>query len=795
MNPDLGSTSVESTLQELHAYAKLLFLRNGRQFEDKTPYREVEDERFLDQSGNDSDSSKNVSFGDHDVDLLRREFLDRLSETVSSTKGGRHVVASRMFYWPDKVKVFVAINSGFAEGDALSKFLGKLCTSLKDIATAPDSHTEQHMDALWDMLLHHQSSRLNTAMVNLRQLMKDLPHLLPQRSSSKRSDHGAIPDIDGVVLDFQHCLKLLAELLFSDGHSDLERHSSLVSLSHILYRTCPAENFQDLGRVGDKLNLEIGFLGRLQTSFRTLCTAARQLPGFDDLSLIPVARLKTPKKSSSQEWSLVQTFQALKLQLNDTSIDKLMQLSNSKAKWTKNKLVTDFSRLKSPTWEVHAEIQLIFYIISYPGEVANGKQFDYIGCSSWTLPPRNILGRDKQHALLGAEMKVVSWMRKELIGSTITSADYLYQDACDNEIPSDPQVRQDYWFDRCQNKNEESHLFGLFLGLIINHPNPVTREELHQWRSDSGGNPYLVAKIIEKFEEIPKNSLGPYFPWFLRHRTRFELPTGHHSVPRPPSPMIQARNMEDRARKYLAPEDQYKDVQDLRPFAKMHCFCFYSMVLENAHPPPLNRGHCYWFDFGFVVCNDQHEERKLGSLYNKILFGSKSLADYRQSLGSSTLDQWINMKASTCSFDEFWQAWERGKLMAIFNKYWSELTAKNPKGYLQHAESGLLARLRIFLEAQTPRPSIWKLRHFLALEDVSVESAAPEIASAARDYGISERLDTRTTMDLKSLYTQLLQTVEPLEIHGERTKGDLVQFSEQHMDEINPRIRKLLQGL
>lgn len=138
METDTARISAES-LKELHAFAKLLFLRNGRQFEDKTSYQEFEGEASPDESGSDGVSSKNILLGDLDVDHLRRDFLDRLSEVVSSTKGGRHVVASHMFYWPDKVKVFIAINLGFAEGDTLSKFLDNLCTALKAIAAAPGS--------------------------------------------------------------------------------------------------------------------------------------------------------------------------------------------------------------------------------------------------------------------------------------------------------------------------------------------------------------------------------------------------------------------------------------------------------------------------------------------------------------------------------------------------------------------------------------------------------------------------------------------------------------------------------
>lgn len=139
METDEGQTSAESALRELHAYTKLLFLRSGRQFEDRTPHRELESEVFPDKSGHDGDSSKNTPLGNLDMDCLRQEFLDRLSEAVSSTKNGRYVVASHMFYRPDKAKVFVAINTGFAQGDAVYKFLGDLCTILKAIAAAAGS--------------------------------------------------------------------------------------------------------------------------------------------------------------------------------------------------------------------------------------------------------------------------------------------------------------------------------------------------------------------------------------------------------------------------------------------------------------------------------------------------------------------------------------------------------------------------------------------------------------------------------------------------------------------------------
>lgn len=473
MEPDTGQTPAESALKELHAYAKLLFLRSGRQIADKSSYRELEGQASPDDSGNDGDSWKNISFGNLDVDQLRREFLDRLSEALSSTKGGRHVVASYMYYWPDKAKVFVAINSGASPGDALSEFLGNLCTNLKHIAAAPgspsfkgcvtcswmtllirgltDSLTLNHTDVLWNTLLRHQSSRLKDVIAELRQIMKSFQHLLPEHSPSDSTSHDVLPYTDGVVLDLEDCLKLLTKWLFGDGGSGVERHDSLVNLSHFLYRNFPVEHFQALGKAGNRLHKEIGFLGRLKSSFRVLVAAARQVPGFDDLSLIPVVGLKTRKKPMSQQWSLAKTFDALDIELSDVAVEKVMGPPGSKARWTKNKLLNDYARLKSPTWEVHAEIQLIIFVLSHPEKVSNGKRFDYIGCSkyscvlcykflhffhalktrgchgklydrSWTIPMGEGLGENEEHMLSVALTNVVSWMRQELNARRMSSA-------------------------------------------------------------------------------------------------------------------------------------------------------------------------------------------------------------------------------------------------------------------------------------------------------------------------------------------------------------------------------------
>lgn len=145
-----------------------------------------------------------------------------------------------------------------------------------------------------------------------------------------------------------------------------------------------------------------------------------------------------------------------------------------------------------------------------------------------------------------------------------------------------------------------------------------------------------------------------------------------------------------------------------------------------------------------------------------------------------------------CSFDEFWKAWERGTLTTMLNKCWRDLPIETSLMLAKHDD--LLIRLRVFLEAKTPRPSIWRLRYFLAIENVCVESAASGIAGAARDYRFSEQLDTRTTMELRDFYVQLFKKAQPLAIHRKRMEGSLVQFAGDLVD-MTSRVKKVLYSL
>ncbi len=77
-------------------------------------------------------------------------------------------------------------------------------------------------------------------------------------------------------------------------------------------------------------------------------------------------------------------------------------------------------------------------------------------------------------------------------------------------IPNHPQTREEYGFNRVH-PEEEGKLVGLYTGLI--HYLGISPDELHEWKKKG----IFVAKIKEKYEELPESNRGLYYPWFLRN--------------------------------------------------------------------------------------------------------------------------------------------------------------------------------------------------------------------------------------------------------------------------------------
>lgn len=199
--------------------------------------------------------------------------------------------------------------------------------------------------------------------------------------------------------------------------------------------------------------------------------------------------------------------------------------------------------------------------------------------------------------------------------------------------------------------------------------------------------------------------------------------------------------------------------------------------------PPSNVQVDVWFDFGFVVCSNEHEERRFGGLYNQILAGDK----FR--LG---VEYPGRPSSPTCPFNEFWRVWENGSLMHIFDKYLPPIG-----GGFDDIFRPEVPYLKEFLSypGKEKRPSVWKLKHFLALENVNLLTTTWEIAEAAMEYGFNPTLNTKTTMDLRAFYSKLLSATSPIEVDKAKNGRKLHELAVREVGEVEEHVLQILRGV
>lgn len=356
---------------------------------------------------------------------------------------------------------------------------------------------------------------------------------------------------------------------------------------------------------------------------------------------------------------------------------------------------------------------------------------------------------------------------------SITTADRLLQDALEDDIPKDEETREDFGFTRCRHSNEESHLFGLYRGLLYLDVSPV---ELDTWCQKD----ILASKIIETFSAVPEESRGGYFPWFLRNQHVLD-----RSTPRPSPHSLKATWL-DEARALLDGEDRKRDPTKLEPPAKQYCFYFFAIALNSYFPRADSTVSDMWYDFGFAVCNNEDEEKGLGIIYNKLVGGNKQRNDYEKSLGFRF--EYLP-KTPSCSFEEFWRACQDGKLVQVFEKYGLDLY-----GSPQNVKAEQLREFLSFSPDQL-RPSVWRLKHFLALDDNVPLSGFPHVETAIREYGFTPQLDARTKLTLKAFYRKLFEKADAREVHKARAQGGLLELAESTCKDIDSRVRDVLRNL
>lgn len=340
--------------------------------------------------------------------------------------------------------------------------------------------------------------------------------------------------------------------------------------------------------------------------------------------------------------------------------------------------------------------------------------------------------------------------------SELTTADELLLDVLDNEIPKDEQVRADYGFSRCQDVNEESHLLGVYIGILkIGDLEEVRPSHLDEWRKRGE----LTWRIVEYFSQFPPGAQGSYYPWFRKNMHRL-----FDKLTPPRTPEEELDRLLNDARAYLSFEDRTKDPRKLQPPEKAECFLFFALALAGMSPPP---SHDSWYKFGFSVYFDdpsQQHERGLGGMYVALIAGDKLKIERDRSLGEP--HRRTGPGRATCSFEEFWQAWDIGNLGVLMERYQVIMLNR------------LRPSLSVFLSTprSSPKPAIWRLIHFLSLEANTPPRRFPGMAEAIGTFGFRRGLDAKSKQLLTDFYRLLLGACDPMDLQQARDSGRLLDF-------------------
>lgn len=233
----------------------------------------------------------------------------------------------------------------------------------------------RHSSMLWKILLEHYEKRIQSYIVDLRQLLKRcFPTEVPNSQSQP---------VESLLVSH---LRRLRDAAFAKYPSTITRNEILVPQAHFIYKSFSVEDFARLPFSGwQNFRSSLGFLGRLQASFSVLVRAAERLPGFENINISIVkfpAHSNAIAKSGEVDvgrWSLAQVFEHLGHTLTDDQVHSLLGSPGKKVRWTRNKLLQEFNELRSPTSEINAEIRLLPSYIQ--AMATNDLVLQYIGCS------------------------------------------------------------------------------------------------------------------------------------------------------------------------------------------------------------------------------------------------------------------------------------------------------------------------------------------------------------------------------------------------------------------------------
>ncbi|KAF1364039.1 hypothetical protein EJ07DRAFT_71736, partial [Lizonia empirigonia] len=192
----------------------------------------------------------------------------------------------------------------------------------------------------------------------------------------------------------------------------------------------------------------------------------------------------------------------------------------------------------------------------------------------------------------------------------------------------------------------------------------------------------------------------------------------------------------------------------LQPAQKQTAALLIGSVLSDMRVPV---GSEAYYQFGFVTCRNEEEERALSRLF-------------RQFLETTT--------EPTIVFQGIIKALEFGTL--------AELLCKKVRQDLKKS----FPSLHQFLHGPPEeRPSVHRLIQFI--RDAENDEPVPCLK---RDYGFRFCTQREHVMALKSIYAMVLDRVESVRLHDACRFGRLLEFAIVTLGYVNPRMRRLLQN-
>ncbi|TFY64722.1 hypothetical protein EVJ58_g2443 [Rhodofomes roseus] len=292
---------------------------------------------------------------------------------------------------------------------------------------------------------------------------------------------------------------------------------------------------------------------------------------------------------------------------------------------------------------------------------------------------------------------------------------------------------KDYGFVRAAMVDNIHELMDFWAEFIVSLE--ISSGSIRNWRRDG-----ILCQIIELgYNETGRASRSQAFKWFQGHQWIIDPRMG------PPRNLGQERQAVDaRFRLWTGlPEVAFRDHDAVRPTwsqNKRTCYDFSSQVFNHfALLPPA----AIWIDFGFCVCSNGRQEKKLEDIYKRFF--------------------------ELHTFEEFCSARENGTLVSLIDPLlpafgWRKRTEL--LDVLQNHSSSSNFKL------------VWSLKAAI-LSDFPPAFLQEPCKPMLREYGFYNVRTADEAKELKRLYRRLFldANVRPLKLHEVATAGELYSFA------------------